>query len=149
MLCPLRFPNEGYIWDSRTKADAAASTMDVDDDDDSTIWRASSWSWRGSSWNTSSSSDSWNWEITTWSRPTNPTVATDGGRRQEHYRRGLCGGRQRHGNRGGKNTAYYQGLYNAKSKGKGAVKAFIKENGKPPSRGGKAFHKRKESDEEL
>ena len=47
----------------------------------------------------------------------------------------------------GKNTRYYQGLYNAKSKGKGAVKAFIAKNGEPPSRGGKAFHNRKEDDE--
>ena len=138
MLCPLRFPNEGYIGGSRTPADAAASTMDVDDD--------GSWSWRRSSWDTGSSSDAWGRQLT-WSEPANLTVAVEGGRRTEHYRHGILGGRQRHGDRGGKNSWYYKGYYNAKSKGKGAVKAFIAKNGEPPSRGGKAFHNRKEDDE--
>ena len=139
MLCPLRFPNEGYIGGSRTPADAAASTMDVDDDD-STIWR-------GSSWNTGSSSDAWALSTTTWSEPANSTAAVEGGRQFEHYRQGHLGGRRRHGDRGGKNHGYYKGFYSAKSKGKGAVKAYIAKNGEPPSNGGKAFHNRKEDHE--
>ena len=94
--------------------------MDVDDDD-STIWRDSSWSWRGSSWNT--------------------------GRCNEHYRAGHMGGRERHGDRGGKNSRYFAGYYKAKAKGKGYVRAYIAKNGVPPSRGGQCFHSRKEEDD--
>ena len=65
-------------------------------------------------------------------------------RENERYRHGLLGGRHRHGDRGGHDKAYYRGFYKAKGKGKGAVAAYVAENGPPPSRGGKSFHDRKE-----
>ena len=62
----------------------------------------------------------------------------------EQMRRGLLGGRVRRGDRGGHDLFYYRGYYTAKGKGKDVLKNFVKQNGPPPSKGGEAFHRRKE-----
>ena len=59
-------------------------------------------------------------------------------------RHGYWGGRVRHGERGGHNQFYYRGYCTAKCKGKDVLNNFVKQNGPPPSNGGKAFHRRKE-----
>ena len=38
---------------------------------------------------------------------------------------------------------YYRGYYQAKGRGKEAVRAFVEVFGEPPSKGGQAFHPRK------
>ena len=58
-------------------------------------------------------------------------------------RSGIGGGRDRTGASGGQNRQYYQGLYKAKGEGRAAMAAYIAKHGKPPGKGGGAFHKRK------
>ena len=116
---PFHLPNEVYTWGSRTPADAAADHG-------------------SSSWDTGSSSDAWSRQDTS----SQPVHGLEGGRRQERYRHGYLGGRQRYGDRGGVRSEYYKGFYAAKGKGK--LSAFIAKNGPPPSKGGASFHNRKE-----
>ena len=61
----------------------------------------------------------------------------------ERWRDGRAGGRERWGNSGGSNRAYYKGYYRAKGQGRGALDEYIQVNGPPPSQGGCAYHHRK------
>ena len=94
---------------------AAASTPEGSDDGSS--------EWHGTS--TSSAA--------AWSEQPNSQAENQGERRNEHWRAGHDGGRQRYGDRGGQNNWWYSGYYNAKSKGKGYVRAFLATYGPPPS----------------
>ena len=161
---PFDLPHEAYTGGSRTlqaaRAAKAAASTSKGTDDDSWKWphplaAAStpegtddgSEKWRGTStssqptWQSQNQGGTW-----TSSQPTSQSQ-NQGGRWNEHYRAGHMGGRERHGDRGGKNSRYFAGYYKAKAKGKGYVRACIAKNGVPPSQGGQCFHSRKEEDD--
>ena len=114
---------------------AAASTSKGTDDD--------SWKWppplaaASTPEGTDDGSSKWHGTSTSsaaaWSEQPNSQAENQGGRRNEHWRAGHDGGRQRYGDRGGQNNWWYAGYYKAKSKGKGYVRAFLATYGPPPS----------------
>ena len=161
---PVDLPHEAYTGGSRTlqaaRAAKAAASTSKGTDDDSWKWPPplaaagtpegtddGSEKWRGTStssqptWQSQNQGGTW-----TSSQPTSQSQ-NQGGRWNEHYRAGHMGGRERHGDRGGKNSRYFAGYYKAKAKGKGYVRAYIAKNGVPPSQGGQCFHSRKEEDD--
>ena len=161
---PFDLPHEAYTGGSRTlqaaRAAKAAASTSKGTDDDSWKWphplaAAStpegtddgSEKWRGTStssqptWQSQNQGGTW-----TSSQPTSQSQ-NQGGRWNEHYRAGHMGGRERHGDRGGKNSWYFAGYYKAKAKGEGYVRAYIAKYGDPPSQGGQCFHSRKEEDD--
>ena len=66
------------------------------------------------------------------------------GRKNERKREGVNGGRVREGESGGAKRGYHIGYYRAKSKGKGALRLYVGLHGWSGSKGGKAFHRRKD-----
>ena len=148
---PFDLPHEAYTGGSRTPAAAASTPKGTDDD---------SWKWpppvaaASTPEGTDDGSSKWHGTSTSsaaaWSEQPNSQAENQGGRRNEHWRAGHYGGRQRHGDRGGQNNWWYAGYYKAKSKGKGYVRAYLATYGDPPSswgRNGNAFHNRREDDE--
>ena len=83
-----------------------------------------------------------------WDQPTAEDLAwldqlsLDYWRSDEVMRSGKNGGRIRHGRSGGKYQPYYAAFYRAKGKGKAMMKAFVLKHGKPPGKGGEAYHSR-------
>ena len=71
--------------------------------------------------------------------------------RGKGYGRNINGRRGGRAPRGGQNHWYYRGLYKAKGKGKGAVRAYVRLYGPPPGRSGKGqrAHQYDSSEEEA
>jgi hypothetical protein len=73
-------------------------------------------------------------------------LALDGWREEEPARSAVNGGRERRGRSGGVYQPYYAAFYKAKGKGKDVLNKFLQKHGRPPSRGGKSFHARKDEE---
>jgi hypothetical protein len=71
-------------------------------------------------------------------------LALDAWREEEPARSAVNGGRDRRGRSGGVYQPYYAAFYKAKGKGKDVLTKFLQKHGRPPSKGGKSFHARKD-----
>ena len=148
---PFSLPHDRLTWDSR-------NTDEKNDEKDNwtTDWKAnkSKYKWTADDdWNAKKArpdDDNWNgkWNAkksNQWSQGDRQydSKKHGNGRRHERYRYGKNGGSQRYGDRGGRNKFYYEGLHLAARVGPECARLFIDRHGKPPGRGGRKFHPRK------
>ena len=128
------------------------STSSGQESEHTSTWHTSTWQDRGwqdrggdvlggseegsgqGGWQWSSHSGGWEWR-----RSDGNEVHLD----LATLRVGVAGGRIRDGASGGRDPEYYKLYYRAKGRGKAAIEDFVRAHGPPPSRGGKAYHRRK------